>query len=193
MTDPKTPPKSDPKDDKVVIPQKTTSAPASPAKPAPAATSSASSASKTVPNDTKRDPRSMSSVGADLHPDAPTTTVDGKLAIDASKPTVAAAPAPTPAEAVVYPPTGGLPDTGPNSKYVLGTDSGPELYNRDGQRVNADGQLLDDTGAVIPGTRGQTLAENRRVTDKNMQRQERFVSQSTKDEMEAGKRALKNR
>jgi len=184
---------TDPKDDKVTIPPKSTSPSPTPTKTA-SATSTPSVPAKSTPA-SKVDTRTMSSVGAELHPDASVKKVDGKVTLDAGGSHPAAAPQPTPAEAVLYPSTGGLPDTGPNSKYVLGTDAGPELYNRDGQRVNADGQLIDDFGAVIPdkGSDNVTLAEDRRVSDKNMQRQERYMPQSTKDEMEAGRRALANR
>lgn len=184
---------SDPKktDEKVTIPPKAaTAAPATvapttaPAKPATTAEAKKIEASRT-----------MSSVGAELHPDAPTTKVDGKLAIDAGGTHPAAAPLPTPAEAVLYPATGGLPDTGPNSKYVLGTYTGPELYNRDGQRVNADGQLIDDFGNVVVADGSSvTFADtSRRVTDRNLQKQDEFISEQTKAEMEAGRRALANR
>lgn len=179
---------TDPKDDKVTIPPKSTS-------PSPAPSKTASAPSSPAKTTTPAKPSTLSSVGAELHPDASVKKVDGKVTLDAGGSHPAAAPQPTPAEAVLYPSTGGLPDTGPNSKYVLGTDAGPELYNRDGQRVNADGQLIDDFGAVIPdkGSDNVTLAEDRRVADKNMQRQERYMPQSTKDEMEAGRRALANR
>lgn len=173
MTDPKTDTKAIP--DKVVIPPKATSLPSATAK------------------GKDMDTRTMSSVGAELHPDAPVTKVDGKVTIDASEGTsnkASAAPQPTPSEAVIYPPTGGLPDTGPNSKYALGDERGLELYNRDGERVDADGRLIDEFGDRIPD---KGVDETRRVNDKNLMKQERFVSASTKAEMDAGKRALSNR
>ena len=166
MSDPKT----DTKTDKVVIPPKVTPASAAKDKPVDATT--------------------MSSVGAELHPDATTTTVDGKLALDAGGSHPAAAPQVTPAEVVLYPSTGGLPDTGPNSKYVLGDDSRIALYNADGDLVDADGYPIDDFGDRIPD-KGPFVPE--RIVDKNLQKQESFVSEATKAEMEAGKRALSNR
>jgi hypothetical protein len=136
----------------------------------------------------------MSSVGAELHPDAKVSNVAGNATLDAGGPYVSEAPAPTPAAAVAYPSTGGLPDTGPNSKYVLGAYDGPELYNRDGQRVNADGQLIDEFGNTIVATDVDlTAATSRRLTDTNLMRQEEHVSEQTKAEMDAGKRALENR
>lgn len=166
MSDPKT----DTKTDKVVIPPKVT--PASAAK------------NQTV------DASTMSSVGAELHPDAETKTIEGKLTLDAGGSHLAAAPQPTPAEAVLYPSTGGLPDTGPNSKYVLGEDTRPALYNADGDLVDADGYPIDDFGARIPD-KGPFMPE--RIVDKNRQKQDEFVSAATKAEMDAGKRALSNR
>lgn len=135
----------------------------------------------------------MSSVGAELHPDAEVSKVAGRATLDAGGPYVSAAPAPTPAEAVAYPSTGGLPDTGPNSKYVLGAYTGPELYNRDGQRVNADGQLIDEVGNTIVEADVDLTAGNRRTIDRNLMRQDEFLSEQTKAEMEAGKRRLANR
>lgn len=169
MSDPKQPvTKAEAKTDEVVLPKKV--------------------ATTTVE---KKDPSAtMSSVGAELHPDADTKTVQGKVTLDAGGPHVSAAPQPTPAEAVSYPSTGGLPDTGPNSKYVLGDERGPELYNRDGERVDADGNLIDEFGVRIP-TKG--VDESRRVTDKNMMRQPKSTSPATKAEMDAGRKALANR
>ena len=170
MTDTKpTEPKPEAKTaDKVVIPPKAT----------------------TTPPKSANDTKSMSSVGVELHPEAPTAKVQGKLAIDASKQTPSEAPQPTPAEVVSYPSTGGLPDTGPNSKYVLGEQRGPELYNRDGERVDADGNLIDDWGNRIPD---KGVTEERRNADYNQMRQETYVSPTTKAEMDAGKKALSNR
>jgi hypothetical protein len=144
----------------------------------------------------KNDPAAgLSSVGAELHPDAKVANVAGAATLDAGGPYVSEAPAPTPAAAVAYPSTGGLPDTGPNSKYVLGAYAGPELYNRDGQRVNADGQLIDDFGNIIVASDVDLTARtaNRRVSDTNMMRQNDHLSEQTKAEMDAGKRALDNR
>lgn len=135
----------------------------------------------------------LSSVGAELHEDAAVSNVAGRATLDAGGPYVSAAPAPTPAEAVAYPSTGGLPDTGPNSKYVLGTYTGPELYNRDGQRVNADGQLIDEVGNLLVAADVDLTAGNRRTYDRNLMRQDDFLSEQTKAEMEAGKRRLENR
>lgn len=135
----------------------------------------------------------LSSVGAELHEDAEVSNVAGRATLDAGGPYVSAAPAPTPAEAVAYPSTGGLPDTGPNSKYVLGTYTGPELYNRDGQRVNADGQLIDEVGNLVVEPSVDLTAGSRRTYDRNLMRQDEFLSEQTKAEMEAGKRRLENR
>jgi hypothetical protein len=135
----------------------------------------------------------VSSVGAELHPDASVKKVAGVPTLDAGGPYVSEAPAPTPAAAVAYPSTGGLPDTGPNSKYVLGTYTGPELYNRDGQRVNADGQLIDEAGNVIAPAEVSLLDAAARYPDKNLMRQEEFVSEATKAEMEAGAARLRSR
>ena len=163
-------------DEPVILPKPalhTTAAPVATKAPAPAA--------------------GMSSVGAELHPDATVSKVAGVATLDAGGPYVSAAPAPTPAAAVAYPSTGGLPDTGPNSKYVAGTYTGVELYNRDGQRVNADGQLIDDVGNLIVDEVVLTEAGPRRIVDKNMMRQPEFVSEATKAEMQAGAAALKSR
>ncbi len=135
----------------------------------------------------------MSSVGAELHPDAEVSKVAGRATLDAGGPYVSEAPAPTPAEAVAYPSTGGLPDTGPNSKYVLGAYTGPELYNRDGERVNGDGQLIDSYGNLLNDADVDLTISTRRSYDRNLMRQEEVVSEATKAEMEAGKRALANR
>lgn len=165
--------------DEVFIPPKTISTTAAPT--APKATVAAAKAGE------------LSSVGAQLHPEAEVSKVQGKVTLDAGGSHIAAAPQPTPAEAVSYPSTGGLPDTGPNSKYVLGSDNRPQLYNADGERVNADGQLIDDFGDVIPD-KGVTDDERaRRVDDRNMMRQPEFVSEATKAEMDAGRRALSSR
>lgn len=198
MTDPKKDESKKTDDDKVTIPPKSASPSPSPTT-APKTTSPSPSSSTTTAAAAKKaeESRTMSSVGAELHPEATTKKVDGKLALDAGGSHPAAAPQPTPAEVVLYPSTGGLPDTGPNSKYVLGTYTGPELFNRNGDRVNADGQLIDDYGNVIP-EKGDvnvnpTVAADRRVIDKNMQKQSEYVSEATKAEMDAGRRALGNR
>lgn len=127
----------------------------------------------------------MSSVGAELAPEATTFKEDGKVVLDAGGPYVAAAPQPTPAEAVAYPATGGLPDTGPHSKYVLGEDRGPKLYNENGERVNRDGDLIDQFGDRIP-KKGVDENDTAAVA-------KRPVSKYTKAEMDAGKKALSDR
>lgn len=103
------------------------------------------SSTGTVNKSAMRDPKNASSVGATLSEDA---KLDGDI-LDAGGPYVAAAPAPTPAEMVSYPATGGLPDTGPHSKYVLGDDRGVKLFNEDGERVDRDGRLLNEFGDRI--------------------------------------------
>lgn len=135
----------------------------------------------------------LSSVGAELHPEADVSKVDGKVTLDAGGPYVSAAPAVTPTEAVAYPSTGGLPDTGPNSKYVAGPYSGPELYNRDGQRVNGDGDLIDSYGNRLTEADVDLTINTRRAPDTNLMRQDEYLSEQTKAEMEAGKRRLDNR
>lgn len=126
----------------------------------------------------------LSSVGAELHPEATVTKVDGMVALDAGGDHFAAAPQPTPAEVVGYPSTGGLPDTGPNSKYVKGERAGPELFNREGQRVNRDGQPIDDFGDRIPlKGKDEVLKEGDAEVKKE-------VPPRIKEEMEAGARAL---
>lgn len=158
--------------------------------PKPALNTAAASVAKTA---SAAPAAGLSSVGAELHEDAEVSNVAGRATLDAGGPYVSAAPAPTPAEAVAYPSTGGLPDTGPNSKYVLGTYTGPELYNRDGQRVNADGQLIDEVGNLLVAADVDLTAGNRRTYDRNLMRQDDFLSEQTKAEMEAGKRRLENR
>lgn len=141
---------------------------------------------KTPPNiSDDMDTRTMSSVGAELDPEvARVEKVDGKVALDAGGPYAAAAPRPTPAEAVLYPATGGLPDTGPSSKYVLGENRGPKLYDEDGNRVNRDGDLIDENFDVIPD---KTAGRATKPDPKHK------VSSLTRQEMEAGQRALGRR
>lgn len=144
-------------------------------------------AAKTTPKpDAKKDIRAeaatMSSDGAELAAEATVTKEDGKVTLDAGGPYIAAAPQPTPAEAVLYPATGGLPDTGPNSKYVAGEDRGPKLFNAEGERVDAYGNLIDEFGDVI-----QKKGDAKEAPQPDPMSE---VSAATRAEMEAGRAAL---
>ncbi len=121
----------------------------------------------------------MSSVGAELNPEATTFKEDGHTVLDAGGPYVTKAPAVTPAELVSYPATGGLPDTGPHSKYVVGEDVGVKLFNEDGERVDRDGIVIDEFGDRIVG-----ISDPARPEDAG------HIPESIKAEMEAGKKAL---
>ena len=150
--------------------------------------------SETAKNPMASNGEGLSSVGAELHPDAVTKKVDGMVALEAGGDHPAAAPQPTPAEVVLYPSTGGLPDTGPNSKYARGERSGPELFNREGQRVNRDGQLIDDFGDRIPAKgEDEVLKETDPDSRLSKARANRDVPKRIKEEMEAGKKALGRR
>jgi hypothetical protein len=137
--------------------------------------------------DEKVDTATMSSVGAQLAPEANTFTEDGVTVLDAGGPHLAAAPLPTPAEAVAYPATGGLPDTGPNSKYVMKEVPVVELFNREGVRVDRDGMPIDPFGDRIP------LKGEKEVLMTDVERTNVPVPSRVKEEMEAGKRALGGR
>lgn len=122
----------------------------------------------------------MSSVGAELNDDATTFKEDGMVVLDAGGPYVTKAPAVTPAELVSYPATGGLPDTGPHSKYVIGEDVGVKLFNEDGERVDRDGVVIDEFGDRIVGT----------ITDPARPEDAGHIPEAIKAEMDAGKKAL---
>lgn len=153
MTDPKNP-KADPKDSKSEVPKTEEKVKAETAERREATETTRRSSNETAP---RRDTSStgsvnkspevgLSSVGARLSDEADVSR-DGIL--DAGGPYVAEAPRPTPAEAVSYPATGGLPDTGPASKYVQGSDRGVKLFNEDGERVDRDGRLINEFGDRI--------------------------------------------
>jgi hypothetical protein len=149
-------------------------------------TVAAAVASETAKNPMASQGLGLSSVGADLSDEAPVTKVDGMVAIDAGGPYAAAAPQPTPAEVVLYPATGGLPDTGPNSKYAKKDKRVPEFFNKEGERINRDGQLIDEFGDRIRAKGVDERDEEEKVSPKNLPKR-------VQEEMEAGKKALGSR
>jgi hypothetical protein len=152
---------------------------------APTLAAAVAGANARNPNMTgETDTSTMSSVGAELAPEANTYVEDGMTVLEAGGDNVAAAPLPTPAEAVAYPATGGLPDTGPNSKYAVKEVPVVELFNRDGQRVDRDGRPIDAFGDRIPHKGADEVLKTSGASSSA------HISQTTKAEMDAGRKAL---